>query len=58
MRTRQPPFASASVFRVRSAAGLDWSVDGEYAAGEAETVIRCIKDAVCIAVPGDFSDKS
>jgi len=30
---------------------FDWSIDGEYAAGGIDTVIRCVKDAVCIAAP-------
>ena len=44
-------FASASTFRLHAAAGFDWSIDGEYAAGGIDTVIRCVKDAVCIAAP-------
>ena len=44
-------FASASAFRLHAAAGFDWSIDGEYAAGGIDTVIRCVKDAVCIAAP-------
>lgn len=44
-------FASANTFRLHAAAGFDWSVDGEYAPGGVDTVIRCVKDAVCIAAP-------
>ena len=44
-------FASASTFRLHAAVGFDWSIDGEYAAGGIDTVIRCVKDAVCIAAP-------
>lgn len=44
-------FASASTFRLHAAAGFDWSIDGEYAVGGIDTVIRCVKDAVCIAAP-------
>ena len=44
-------FASASTFRLHAAVGFDWSIDVEYAAGGIDTVIRCVKDAVCIAAP-------
>ena len=44
-------FASASTFRLHAAAGFDWSIDGEYAAGGIDTVICCVKNAVCIAAP-------
>lgn len=44
-------FAAAEDFRLHSGAGFDWSVDGEYAAGSADTRIRCVKSAVRITVP-------
>ncbi|MGN0478468.1 MAG: diacylglycerol/lipid kinase family protein [Hominenteromicrobium sp.] len=44
-------FASAEAFCMHSAAGFDWSVDGEHAESGCETQIRCVKSAVRITVP-------
>ncbi len=44
-------FAASSAFRLHSASGFDWSIDGEYAAGGRDVAISCVKSAVRITVP-------
>ena len=44
-------FTAAEDFRLHSAAGFDWSVDGEHAESGCDTHIHCVKSAVRITVP-------
>lgn len=44
-------FAAAEAFRLHSAEGFDWSVDGEHVRSGCDTDIQCVKSAVRITVP-------